>query len=259
MKHISEEELIEQYYSRITSGAARHFEDCAECVVAYAELANDLDEMEFAEPPARDASYGARVWESIAGSLPAYEKRKRNWLGIGAMRGLSYAATCALLVVGAFYAGRIWEQKHQPTAARANPPQAQQPAGHPQERVVVVVLSDHLDRSERLLVELKHADANSAETISPLRDQARGLLAANRICRQNATKIDDPALASALDRLDHVLGELASQPEGLNSAAITQLQNEMNAEGLLFEVRVLRSRIPEGQTGEKRRSEGDSI
>jgi hypothetical protein len=42
-------------------------------------------------------------------------------------------------------------------------------------RVVVVVLSDHLDRSERLLVELKHADAENTALASPLRDEARSL------------------------------------------------------------------------------------
>ena len=110
------------------------------------------------------------------------------------------------------------------------------------ERVVVVVLSDHLDRTERLLMELKHADAGSAGMISPLQDEAQSLLAANRICRQNAKHDDDPALATALDRLDHLLVQLANQPGGLNSTTISKLQDEMNADGLLFEVRVLRSR-----------------
>ncbi len=55
---------------------------------------------------------------------------------------------------------------------------------------------------------------------------------------------DDPELATALDRLDHLLDELANQPGGLNMATLARLQNETNADGLLFEVRVLRSRLP---------------
>jgi hypothetical protein len=109
-------------------------------------------------------------------------------------------------------------------------------------------LSDHLERSERLLVQLKHADADSEEMISPLRDEARTLLAANRICRQDAHKVDDPALVPALDRLDHVLAVLANHPGNLSAAQITRLQDELNASGLLFEVRVLRTRIPEHRT-----------
>jgi hypothetical protein len=148
-----------------------------------------------------------------------------------------------LLVSGAFIAGQLWERSQTHPAAAA-PPAA--PA--PKERVVLVVLGDHLDRSERLLVELKHADVDSAETVSPLREEAKSLLAANRVCLKSAAQGDDPALKTALDNLNRLLDELANQPEGLNSAAIARLQSEMNSDGLLFEVRVLRSRIPEGQT-----------
>jgi hypothetical protein len=178
---------------------------------------------------------------------------------VGMLRGLSYATARALMIAGALYAGCIWEQKHQQQTASANPPQAQPPAGHPQERVVVVVLGDHLDRSERLLVELKHADAGSAELLSALRDEAKSLQAANRICRQNAAKDDDPALTTALDHLDRLLAELTNQPGGLNVATITRLQDEMNGECLLFEVRVLRSRIPDKQARKKSRSGEASI
>ena len=254
MKHLTEEELIESFYGENEGGAARgkHLKRCAACAQAYAALQGDLAGAS-AEPPARDASYGERVWQSIAPLLPVYTARKRSWLRLGSWQGLAYAAACALLVIGGFSAGRLWEHgQPRPAVATAAPPQAKQ-------KVVVVVLSDHLDRSERLLVELKHADADSAEMVSPLRDEARGLLAANRICRQNAEKIDDPALTTALDRLDHVLGELANQPGGLNGATIARLQEEMNANGLLFEVRVLRSRIPDQQAGGKDRSTGGTI
>jgi hypothetical protein len=105
------------------------------------------------------------------------------------------------------------------------------------------------------LVELKLADAENGKVASPLRDEARNLLPANRICRQNAKQEDDRALSSALDRLDHLLVELANQPEGLNSQSISRLQDEMNTDGLLFEVRVLRSR----QAASNTHGKGDTI
>ena len=245
MSHLREEELIEYFYTKGEPGAPgrRHLESCAECAVAYAALQSDLKEMEFAEPPARDAGYGERVWESLAQRLPAYEAPRRHWLRSGFWMGLSYAAACGLLVSSAFIAGTLWEknQTSSATAARPAPPA-------PKERVVLVVLGDHLDRSERLLVELKHADVDSADMVSPLREEAKSLLAANRVCLKSATQGDDPELKTALDNLNRLLDELANQPEGLNSAAIARLQSEMNSDGLLFEVRVLRSRIPEGQS-----------
>lgn len=156
---------------------------------------------------------------------------------MGLIRGLSYAAAGLLLVAGSFYAGLRWQQSRTQIAAenKAQPKRNARP-------IVVVVLSDHLDRSERLLVELKHVDANNADMMPPLRDEARSLLAANRICKTDAEKVDDPALQTALDHLDHLLNELANQPGGLNAEAISRLKDEMDADGLLFEVRVLRSR-----------------
>ena len=59
-------------------------------------------------------------------------------------------------MVAAFLAGRVWQRKQtSQTAIVASDPQARQ-------RVVVWVLGDHLDRSERLLVALNHADGNDA-------------------------------------------------------------------------------------------------
>ena len=70
---------------------------------------------------------------------------------------------------------------------------------------------------------------------------------------------DDPELANALDRLDHLLDELANQPGGLNVATLARLQNETNADGLLFEVRVLRSRLPDQQAAAAGHTKGGTI
>jgi hypothetical protein len=63
------------------------------------------------------------------------------------------------------------------------------------------------------------------------------------VCRKNLVKTSDPELATALDHLDSLLAEAANEPGGLNAGSIAKLQDEMNADALLFEVRVLRTRI----------------
>lgn len=244
MRHLSEEELVEYYYLEDpnNSDVDEHLQGCSACAETYAELQGDLAAIKAAELPARDAAYGDRVWKSLSGSLPAWPSRRRIWLIGGLLRGLSYAAACTLLLAGSFYTGRLWEQRAH-TRITAAPPASLPPHQH----VVLVVLGDHLDRSERLLVELKHVDANNTEMLPPLRDDARSLLAANHICRKNAQQSGDPALEIALGHLDSLLNQLANQPGGLNAAAIERLQSEMNVEGLLFEVRVLRTRIAAGK------------
>ncbi len=251
MKHLSEEELVEHYYSGNQPATARHLEACARCASVYAALSADLCDMKAVDLPPRDAGYGEQLWAALSRRLSAYPSRRPAWSGPAFWFALISASACALLLVGAaFYAGRVWEHRQQPQPAAATAPL---PAPR---RVVVVVLSDHLDRSERLLVELKHADASDSEAISPLRDEARNLLAANRACRQEAEKTGDPDLTKALDHLNEVLTRLANQPGGLDAAAITRLQNEMDTDGLLFEVRVLRSRIPDQEPEEASRLKG---
>jgi len=254
MTHLTEEEMIQQAYGEGENTAAveRHLEACPRCAMAFTELKRDLAEIERIEAPPRDTRYGVSVWAAIADALPVYAPKPRSgWAGAFAalwsshrsglwFKGLGYAAACAVLVSSAFYAGREWQKRQQQPApvAHVEPkPQA------PRQPIVVVVLDDHLDRSERFLVELKHADLDSSGMVSPLREEARSLLAANRVCRKNVAKTDDPDLTTALDHLDSLLADAANEPGGLNAKSIAELQDKMNAEGLLFEVRVLRTRI----------------
>ncbi len=261
MMHLTDDELVDIYYgerSEETDGpghrdgrsdALEHIASCVDCREAYVALKGDLDAVPEIEPPARSADYGKTVWHSIAPQLTRYEPRRLDWARLSAgMRigvGLAFAAACALLIAGGFFAGSLWQSKrpHQEAARNPSPAAGPNTGATAQPRVVVVVLSDHLDRSERFLVELKHADLASAETVTPLRDEAKSLLAANRLCRKNVASDDDPGLATALDHLDRLLAEAANAPGGLNATALARLQHEMNADGLLFEVRVLRSRI----------------
>jgi negative regulator of sigma E activity len=252
MKHLSEEELIEHHYGETNARVGRHLERCEECARVYAALAGDLAGLEAPEPPARDAWYGEQVWRSLASSLPAYAVRRRSWLQVGRSKAVGYAAACVLLVVGAFLAGRQYERRESPMTATNNGVQTRQ-------QVVRVVLGDHLDRAERLLVELKHADASNNDLALPMREEARNLLAANRVCRQSLTQIGDPALATPLDHLGRVFAELANEPGGLSSSTIIRLQNEMNTEDLLFEIRVLRSRVPDLPPGGAVESNGGTI
>jgi|HubBroStandDraft_5_1064220.scaffolds.fasta_scaffold11910_3 hypothetical protein len=245
MMHLTDEQMMEQIYgeSENTAAVEQHLAACRECAQSFAELRRDLAALDRVEAPHRDAHYGERVWAAIAPALAVYAGKRRwwssGWLQNPWMKGLTIAAACALLVSVAFYAGSVWQQQRHPgvTAVR------QAPAPPPRQPIVVVVLDDHLDRSERFLVELKHADLDSTATDSPMRDEARTLLAANRICRKNAAQTDDPELNTALDHLDSLLAEAANAPGGLNAENISKLQDEMNSEAVLFEVRVLRSRI----------------
>ncbi len=254
-KHLSEEELIEHYYgeSAPATHAGRHLKACAKCSVEYSALERDLSGVKSLTPPARGESYGEEVWRSIRGSLKAYEAQKWRWPSLGFRRPLALVAACALLMVVTFVAGRVWQRRQMPqTVVGASDPQARQ-------RVVIWVLGDHFDRSERLLVELNHANGKDAAEELPIQSEARELLAANRLLRQSAKQNGDPALDAALDRLERLLVEISNQPNGLTDADLNRLRQEMNTDGLLFDVRVLRSRVTEQQPNAASGLKGVSI
>lgn len=247
MKHLEEAELVEHYYEESANmgESERHLKACPVCAKRYAELCRDLDGVATPMAPGRRDDYGEQLWQSIGASLPVYEKPKSSWIRY--YRPLGWAAACALLVAVSFIAGRRWERKQAPSVAVAVDPQARQ-------RVVIVFLGDHLDRAERLLVQLNHADGNDLSDL-PLRSEARELLASNRLVRQSAVRAGDLNVEASLDRLERLLMELANEPDKLTGADLNRLRQEMNTDGLLFDIRVLRSRVhspgPEQQSAPK--------
>jgi hypothetical protein len=252
MKHLTEEELVDHYYGEATNPAdiESHLHACNVCAENYATLQQDLASIKSPAVPVRDASYGDQVWKSLRNSVPVYEKQKRRWLHFNLAQGLGYATACIVLIAAAFFAGRQWEHRKHPSTQLAGNNQPARP-------IILVVLGDHLDRSERLLVELNHA--NDVSAVMPVKAEAQDLLSANRLYRESATRAGDPQLTAALDRLERVLVEIVNAPDSSSPAQLARLQKEMNIDGLLFEVRVLRSRIPDQQKNSTVRTKGVSI
>jgi len=258
MNHLTEYQLIEHYYgeSENPTRTATHLRECTDCADAFATLTRELSEIQSITPPERSADYGAEIWQSVRSSVAVHEpsKKRNRWFSMNPWSGLSFAIAALVLLAAAFFAGRQWEHRNPQRPANVATTTTGD-NGQVKERVVLLVLGDHLDRSERLLISLKHAD-----TAAPVRAEARDLLAANRLYRESAAGLNDPALTAALDRLERVLIEVANQPGELTPERLDQLQRQMNTDGLLFEVRVLRSRVADlkqnNQSGEQNKNTG---
>ena len=248
MKHLSDEELYALSQSA-EGGLASHLRECEQCLARYQEFAAVLESAaaEAASTPRPAPDLSARVWAAIHPSLPIYSLRcggaemaGRRSAGLFAAwwpRGWAWAgALAALVLIGtAFWAGRLFERRHRETNL------ALQPAAQPG-RVVLVVVREHLDRSERLLVELDHAGHLARVEGGPLAREAADLLEDNRLYRQTAAASQDRALAELLDRLDRVLVEVAHEPAALPGGDLARMRDEMNLDSLLFELRVVRDR-----------------
>jgi hypothetical protein len=234
MKHLTDEQLIEHY---LAEGANRvvvetHLRICSRCEQVYDEISNAI-EVRAPRPPARERGYGERVWQSIRGELLPYPAKPKRCYFSWPRPVL--AGACLLGIAAAFIGGSLWER------SRAHPSQAANPDWG-RERVVLVILDDHLDRSERLLVQLNHAGGERGELDDSLQAEARQLLPDNRLYRQSISAGGDPIMTAALDHLERVLLEIANTPDKLNGTDIARIEQAMNMDSLLFQIRVLRAR-----------------
>jgi hypothetical protein len=243
MKHLGEDEFIDLYYGEATSAANTHLRACRDCSAKYAEFKHSMDTIQVPVVPKKDADYGERVWETLRPQLIPYEKKAARWHSWTQWRVAALAFSFAMLLTAAFLGGRYWERK-----SATHPIVAGNPAAG--KRVVLVVLTDHLDRTERLLVELNHADLPNRTQNAQLQSEARELLASNRLYRASASDAGDVVLAGALDRLEGVLAEIANDPN-LTEADLERVRKDMNTEGILFEIRVLLTRHSDLESGSK--------
>ncbi|HYZ84876.1 MAG TPA: hypothetical protein VE621_10750, partial [Bryobacteraceae bacterium] len=146
----------------------------------------------------------------------------------------AFVAIAAALVL-AFLAGRHLPKDPEPSVATA-PTQIR-------ERVLLVALSDHLERSQMVLAEIMNAPDQKTVDIAGERIIAENLLDANRLYRQTATATGQTGVTSVLEDLERVLAEIAHSPDHLSSAEVDELRRRIESQGLLFKVRVVGSKL----------------
>jgi predicted anti-sigma-YlaC factor YlaD len=223
MKHLSEEQLVTHYYGEDRQRAAveEHLAACAVCRAVYEALERQLGGLELPVPE-RGEDYGQQVWQRIRPRLPAAARAVWPW------QRWALAASMAVLVVGAFLAGRYWPGGggSQPLAAPVR------------ERVLLVTVGGHLERTEMVLVELLNARANGGVDISSEQQRAQDLLASSRLYRLAAARTGQAAVASILDELERVLLEVIHSPSPLAPEELGALRSRIENEDLLFRVRI---------------------
>ncbi|HEY7306428.1 MAG TPA: hypothetical protein VH601_20050, partial [Bryobacteraceae bacterium] len=219
MIHFDEEQLVQAYYGDIDEASRQHLDDCEECREEFRRLKSTLDSAREYPVPARKSSYGSEVWLRLLPHLPS-EERRHGWF-----RWWVLAPALATLVVVAFIAGMLTEQRQTGISAKSR------------ERVLLMAISDHLDRSQILLTELVHEDAESA-SLQGQRDRARELLTENRLLRQSAAHMGDATDADLLEALERVLLDVANSSTSRASNDLQMIQQRIDNEALLFKVRI---------------------
>jgi hypothetical protein len=247
MKHLTEEELI-AYYEGVAeqrTAISAHLAACDDCRGELERIEAVLAALDSLAVPNPGADYGRQVWQQIAPRLP--ERPNRWWQIWFEPRRLAAAGAVMALIVAAFVAGRF--------TTRVNPPDNVATEQQVRERVLVVAVGGHLGRSEMMLMELSNAAPGSpAErqvNISTEQHRAEDLLEDNRLYRQTALQEGDAGLADVLDDLERVLLDVAHSPDEVTPAQLQAIRKKIEAQGILFKVRVVNQELQQRQQAPK--------
>ncbi len=234
MNHLSQEEMILAYYGE-SDEFDGHLNECGDCGARYASLTKVLDSVDAMPVPARGAEYPQDVWQRIEHEIPVARQVRKTASWVWALR----AAAALVLLMAGFLAGRYSPTREAAPVASADPTIG--------ERVLRVAVADHLERSQMVLAELVNADLNLSSrgrlNISSERELAEELLRENRLYRQTALLTGQGALAGVLEDLEHVLLDIAHTPSEISPQELAGLRERLQAEGIVFKLRVLRSNV----------------
>ena len=251
--HLTDDDLVLHYYGEMErADEARtesHLEACHDCRENYARLQRVMAFVDSA--PAVDAPDGFEriAWARLEPALRS-DRRGRWGSVLFSPAYLAFAAGIVVLVGAAFMAGRMLPntKRADPSAVNVTAPKT---ANQVRERILLVDLGEHLDRTQMVLVELVSAEDDKGNVdISSERARAEQLLAANRLYRQTAMTTGDAAMASVLDDLERVLVDVAASPSTVSQEELDSVRRRIESKELLFKVRVVSSQVRERQRAE---------
>ena len=237
MRHYTEDELILYHYgeARRRERIDDHLATCDACAGAYREIRDSLAAIGGLDTPERDDRYGLEVWQRVRHDLPIQDP---PWWT--AWYRPSLAAGVTMLVVAAFVAGRYWPEVSPPAPA----PQTGTTPTDAGERVRSAAIGDHLEESERVLLDLVNSGGDSVD-VSGQQAWAADLVDANRLYRDAAERAGDDTVAGVLDELERSLLEIVHGPSTMTTAQLEAVRARLDAAALLFKVRVLSDELRE--------------
>lgn len=246
LEHFGEEELVWFFYGEAENATEidLHLALCTKCRSEYEALKTDLGALASWTVPDRGAGYGEQVWRSLVRKDAGIASRKRwRWRRWLMPRQLAALGATAALLVFAFVAGRVSKPDAAPTVS----------AAVVRERVLAAALSDHIEQSERTLIELTNVSDSKPVDISYEQQRAESLLKGNRLYRQAASQQGATALTSVLEDLERVLLDVARSSGEMTPAETQKLRARVEDQELLFRLRVLSLRLRELQDEPVRR------
>lgn len=239
MTHLSEEDLILLYYAEpgAAPGAAGHLEGCAMCREAAAALRRDLAVCNEMAAPERGAEFGREAWNRLAPVLEDHKERSgwRPWMAWRPVQMALGTAAMAALLFSVFVAGRYSRKGEAPEMAGLS--------DQARDRILAIAVADHLDRVQRLITEIADDTSTNGEMLAATRARAEDLLGEDRLMRQSLAAKGETATTGFLDEVEPFLTEAAHTKDAMKADALRELRARMDADALLFKVRVVEANL----------------
>jgi len=241
MEHLDRDTLVLLHYGEdVPPGAREHLLRCEACRSERELLRRVLDAVDQAtETPELAPAWEEHLWNRLRWKLERRGSRPWMWM----------AAAAAAVVIAVLAGYRLAPRSATPpvpqvAAAKSVPAST----AEGRERVLYAVVGDHLDRSERMLTEVKNATAEAPPVVIADREAMEDLVRKNRLYVDAAYASGQTSLANTLEELQPLLLELARAPEKPSARDLQMMQKRIEKRGALLELRVAGEQIRQRQS-----------
>lgn len=231
--HPHADDLVLFFYEEVRQPERieRHLATCEACRGEYQQLLGTLTAIAQPAVPERGDLYGLEVWQRVRQQLPLEGPGRPWWKRWSRSR---FAAATAAVGVIAFLAGR----RDAPPPAIVAPTATVMLTSNTAERARVTAVVEHLERSERLLLDVANSSTAALDFANEQR-WAEELIDTNRLYRESARVAGDTTIAGVLDDLERALLDIAHTPSLSAGPALAVVGARVDAAALVFKVRIL--------------------
>jgi hypothetical protein len=250
IQHLSDEDLLLDYYGEAEDARRpelrEHLAACAECRALDRELRGVLALVDTEPLPEAPVGFEREMWARLEPHIRTnVEAALRRPDQVRLKPDTTYlswrfefprwalAASAAALAVASFWLGRIWDPAPAPSVAFVSDPQVVS------ERMLRNEVEEHLERTQRVLLELANADDSAPVVLAGNRERAADLVAAGRLYRRSVEDIGDAETRDLLEAVERVLVEIANGPEVESSNDLSEVRARISDQDLIFRLRLM--------------------
>ena len=261
--HVTDEELLLDYYSESESAdrASRraHLEGCEACRALDREMRAVLALIDTAPAIEAPPGFGREMWARVEPHIAARAARSHwSWSAfaeatarLAPFRHAALAGGLAALLLASFMLGREWERaphRDDPTTRVVGVTSPGGAAANTMtERLLRAEMEDHLERSQRVLVDLVNTDTVADVSLASDRTRAADLVADGRLYRRAADRVGDIEMRDLLEDVERVLVDVANGSSAPASKELNDVRTRIDEQDLVFRLRVAASEIRERQ------------